>query len=60
MFKNAGNVKKQSATYEKSRRTSFIGDISSTMAGNQHQHYWTIIKIKQQKYNSDHSRSILL
>ena len=53
-------LKKQSTTYEKSRRTSFIEDTSRTMTGNQYQHYWTIIKIKQQKYNSDPSRSILL
>ena len=36
MFKNAGNVKKQSATYEKSRRTSFIENFLRIMTENQY------------------------
>ena len=36
----------QSATHEESKRTSSIGNISRTMAGNYHQYYWTITKIK--------------
>ena len=49
---------KQGAAYEESRRITSIRDTKRTMAGNQHQHHWTITKIKQKRCYSGYSRLI--
>ena len=48
----------QSSTPKEGRRTLSIGNISRTVARNQHRYYWTITKVKQDGRDSCHYRPI--
>ena len=44
----------QGSTPKEGRRTLSTGNTSGTMARNQHRHYQTITKVKQDGYDSGH------
>ena len=48
----------QSLTPKEGRRTTPIGNITRTMAGNQHRHHQTFTKVKQNGRYSRHCRSV--